>query len=165
MYQQFLHSKHILSTNFPDLRFMLVLQDAVDHNNDLGRKTFAWRHIQATFKAGHDALLEAISASNEDAEVSPEEDEKKQQQHKERKGSLLAPLVGGCHERFLEGRRKAEEFGQLVLEREAVARNAGEGEGKGPEVENVDEKNEETVVDMEIATETKEILEERATKE
>jgi DNA polymerase sigma len=79
-----------------DQLFLLTLQDPADRSNDLGRKSFAWNHIQATFKAAHEMLLKAVNA--------PEPPK-----------SMLEGLVGGCHEAFSEERRMAEAFGQRIL--------------------------------------------------
>ena len=95
---------------------MLVLQDGADRTNDLGRKAFAWKHIQATFKDCHEAMLRAIETSTSGdsgaAGVGAGAGEDGRQR------SLLAPLVAGCHERFVEERAKAEEYGRRVMERE-----------------------------------------------
>jgi hypothetical protein len=80
---------------------MLVLQDPADRFNDLGRKAFAWRHIQATFVAARDALLRDINA-------------------KEPPESLLKELVGGCEEVFGPKREAAKMYARKVDEPDVV---------------------------------------------
>jgi hypothetical protein len=80
---------------------MLVLQDPADRFNDLGRKAFAWRHIQATFVAARDALLRDINA-------------------KERPESLLKELVGGCEEVFGPKREAAKMYARKLEEPDVV---------------------------------------------
>jgi len=96
--EKWIAAKQLLGTAATDKRFLLVLQDPANLTNDLGRKAFAWKHIQATFKAAHETLQESIKSP------SP---------HK----SLLTPLIGGCHEAFAERRAKMEEYGQMLLDR------------------------------------------------
>jgi DNA polymerase sigma len=76
---------------------MLVLQDPADRTNDLGRKAFAWRHIQATFLKARDTLLRDINA-------------------KDRPESLLKALVGGCEEVFGPKREAAREYARRAEE-------------------------------------------------
>jgi hypothetical protein len=76
---------------------MLVLQDPADRTNDLGRKAFAWRHIQATFLKARDTLLRDINA-------------------KDRPESLLKALVGGCEEVFGPKREAARKYARRAEE-------------------------------------------------
>ncbi|KAF2420751.1 hypothetical protein EJ08DRAFT_738481 [Tothia fuscella] len=111
-------ARHHISAINPDQPYLLTLQDPAEPNNDLGRKGYGIKHIQATLTH----LLEGLRKANGDApgakKVAP-------------RGPLvsrLAPFVGSCYEGFKGRRDIAEEFGKGIRERMEDA--AGEGEGE-----------------------------------
>lgn len=81
--------------------YLLCLQDPADIWNDLGRKTQAIKHIQRTIEFLHLKLRAGLAEVDAAAPAgAPWRGE-----------SLLAPLVGRCHEVYHERRRKIEEYG------------------------------------------------------
>jgi non-canonical poly(A) RNA polymerase PAPD5/7 len=78
--------------------YLLCLQDPADPLNDLGRKGYGFKHIQATM--GH--LLKKL---------------RKYTAH-ENHGttSILAPLVGSCFKTYSKRREMAEAYGRERLE-------------------------------------------------
>jgi non-canonical poly(A) RNA polymerase PAPD5/7 len=100
------------------LGFMLCLQDPADPTNDLGRKTFAWRHVAATFGHAHRRLLRLLRAHDRDLQLP------KRERRRRRRGGEAAPapaafllgeLVGPCARLFARRRRAMRRFGRAVL--------------------------------------------------
>ncbi|OCL11532.1 hypothetical protein AOQ84DRAFT_335749 [Glonium stellatum] len=76
----------------PAQPYLLCLQDPADATNDLGKKAFGIKHVQATFKAIEKELKKDIQENQ--------------------KASLLAPLVGCSYALFKERREKLEDYGK-----------------------------------------------------
>ena len=83
--------------------YLLCLQDPADPTNDLGRKTNAIKHLLRTTKTlRHNLDINLRAAS----------------QGKWEGSSLLLPLVGRCHEVYLERRKRVEEYGLELLRKQ-----------------------------------------------
>ncbi|KAK5137217.1 hypothetical protein LTR08_000722 [Meristemomyces frigidus] len=85
--------------------YLLCLQDPAKPTNDLGRKTNAIKHIQATLRHVGE-LLSSHMRELEECEASGTPWGRE---------SLLELLVGRCNEVYFERRRKVEEYGQAIL--------------------------------------------------
>ncbi|KAF2772609.1 hypothetical protein EJ03DRAFT_324615 [Teratosphaeria nubilosa] len=83
--------------------YLFCLQDPADPVNDLGRKTNGIKHLQAT--------LQGMKRSMENSIIRLEA--ARRQGDDGYKTSLVAILVGRCHEVWDERRRKVEEYGEL----------------------------------------------------
>lgn len=77
----------------PAQPYLLCLQDPADATNDLGKKGFGIKHIQATFQAIEKELRKNIQDNQ--------------------KTSLLAPLVGCSYALFKDRREKLEDYGEI----------------------------------------------------
>ncbi|KAB2580058.1 Non-canonical poly(A) RNA polymerase protein Trf4-1 [Lasiodiplodia theobromae] len=75
-----------------DQPYLLSIRDPADATNDLGRKTFGWKHLQATFKTLNEVLRQKLEKND---------------------GSLLLkPLVGTSFELMEARREKIAAFGR-----------------------------------------------------
>jgi hypothetical protein len=106
---------HDLHVTDPKAPFLLCIQDPADPRNDLGRKAFAWKHIQATFE--HMANYLRRELAKPAAELPPHH-------------SVLAPLIGPYLGMNAERRKACEEFGRLELEVDNAKRGSMEREIK-----------------------------------
>ena len=84
----------------PAQPYLLCLQDPADATNDLGRKGFSIKHVQATFRAIEKELKKNIQDNQ--------------------KTSLLAPLVGCSYALFKDRREKLEDYGETSQHLEAT---------------------------------------------
>lgn len=75
-----------------DQPYLLCIRDPADATNDLGRKTFGWKHLQATLKTLNEVLRQKL-----------EEDDS---------SLLLRPLVGTSFELMKARREKLAAFGR-----------------------------------------------------
>ena len=90
-------------------RYLLCLQDPADPHNDLGRKSYAFKHVQATLHHLANALRGKLTADVERARTGkPVADPEHQ--------CLLRLLVGRCDVVYDERRSKMELFGDGVLD-------------------------------------------------
>ncbi|TKA72905.1 hypothetical protein B0A55_05350 [Friedmanniomyces simplex] len=107
--------------------YLLCLQDPADPTNDLGRKSNAIKHLQASCQyvlIGVRKKLELVDA---------------RRRTEWRQDSILDGVVGRCHEVLQERRRRVEEWGKEKAELEELRRReegaVGTGEaGGGQEV-------------------------------
>lgn len=105
MLEQMLAGQRRLSMIDPIRPYMLCLQDPADAFNDLGRKAYSIKHVQATLNELRNQLREKV-ALYEDSSTSEV-------------GSLLSPLVGSSFELYEGRRKKLEAYGNAVLGRDA----------------------------------------------
>jgi len=97
--------------------YMLCLQDPADINNDLGRKSFAFKHVQATMKEMHANLTVLVGASKE--------------RGKARLECLLRAVVGRCDYVYDDRRARLELFGEeCVRNPQPLYRVGPEGEAE-----------------------------------
>lgn len=78
----------IRNREFP---WFLCLQDPCDKNNDLGRRAFAWKHIQATFQGTLKVLESCL-------------------EHPDKQFLMLGPLVGPAHKTYVDTRLRVEQY-------------------------------------------------------
>jgi DNA polymerase sigma len=90
-----------LEFNDPKAPFFLCLEDPADPFNDLGRKAFAWKHIQATFE--HMATQLQRELAKPAGDIPPYT-------------SLLAPLIGPYLSMSAEQRNMCQKYGRSQLE-------------------------------------------------
>lgn len=115
----------------PNLRqpYLLCLQDPADASNDLGRKAYAIKHIQATFGRARWTMIGAMAAWNRRSNISLEGGKQL---------GLLDPLVCTSYEHFNASRDKVKGFGaseshevgSKQVRGRRPGRNWGCGEGK-----------------------------------
>ena len=79
--------------------YMLSLRDPADETNDLGRKGVAIMHVQVTLRDLHYQLINDTKVNT--------------------RPSLLAPLVGNSYLLQLERRRKLQEYGRDLKDKQA----------------------------------------------
>ncbi|CAN9161581.1 unnamed protein product [Alternaria alternata] len=79
--------------------YMLSLRDPADETNDLGRKGVAIKHVQVTLRDLHYQLVNDTKVNT--------------------RPSLLAPLVGNSYLLQLERRRKLQEYGRDLKNKQA----------------------------------------------
>jgi non-canonical poly(A) RNA polymerase PAPD5/7 len=79
--------------------YMLSLRDPADETNDLGRKGVAIKHVQVTLRDLHYQLVNDTKVNT--------------------RPSLLAPLVGNSYLLQLERRRKLQEYGRDLKDKQA----------------------------------------------
>ena len=103
------------------LGFMLCLQDPADPANDLGRKTFAWRHVAATM--GHACRRLERLVRLHDRPGLPA----KRGRGGAAPAFLLGELVGPCARMYAWRRRAARRFGRSLVPRARAAPVVGAG--------------------------------------
>jgi non-canonical poly(A) RNA polymerase PAPD5/7 len=108
--EQHLEGLHKLALIDPLQPYLLCLQDPADPFNDLGKKGYGYKHIQATFKR-------LKSYINQEAALSTKEGWK---------GSILDRTVGPCFEAYKARRAMTEAYGQEILDAERAAKEAEE---------------------------------------
>lgn len=99
-------------------RFLLCLQDAADPYNDLGKKSFAIKHVQATLNRLYNQMMLNLKPKK----LPPD-------------SSLLRPLVGRCDLVYDERRAKLELYGESIMDgaNKESGRPSGVGEEGGPD--------------------------------
>jgi len=92
-------------------RYLLCLQDPADSYNDLGKKSFAIKDIQATFKSLHEYL---------DGVLKPGAEEKDDGDYSRYDGGMRVPilrrLVGRCDQVYDQNRTRLDLFGAELLD-------------------------------------------------
>jgi non-canonical poly(A) RNA polymerase PAPD5/7 len=123
-YKQYLEGLHRLALIDPMQPYLLCLQDPADPLNDLGRKAYGWKHIQATFKTLRGSIDQQMANSRLEGW----------------KGSIIAKAVGPCFEAYKARRAITEAYGQEILERERAKKEAEEkaAEKKAVQAETAD---------------------------
>jgi non-canonical poly(A) RNA polymerase PAPD5/7 len=123
-HKQYLQGLHELALIDPMQPYLLCLQDPADPLNDLGRKGYGWKHIQATFKTVRGSINQQMANSNREGW----------------KGSIIAKAVGPCFEAYKARRAITEAYGQEILEKERAKKEAEEkaAEEKAVETETAD---------------------------
>lgn len=101
MFQRLAGQYHI-GVEDPTQPYMLCLQDPADPENDLGRKGYGFKHIQATLKHLHTNIVKALSTQK--------------QAHALGNFSILDEAIGPCFERFQGRRAMAEDFGRKAVQ-------------------------------------------------
>jgi predicted nucleotidyltransferase len=97
--ERYVHASWELSAANPSMPFLLCLQDPTDKHNDVGRKTYAWKHIAESIKRLKEGLEQRLAESEEGSGVE----------------SFLNDLVG-THDRLLSERReRIRQYGAKVL--------------------------------------------------
>ena len=86
--------KHLIKNSNPQKPYLLCLQDPADAYNDLGKHSYAIKHVQNTFKKMHNSLKVALSLAQSTQEY---ED-----------WSFLAPMVQANYSLFEINRRNIE---------------------------------------------------------
>jgi non-canonical poly(A) RNA polymerase PAPD5/7 len=136
---------------------MLSLRDPADETNDLGRKGIAIKHVQATLRELHYQLLF-------DAKVNT-------------RPSILGPLVGSSYMLQLERRRRLQQYGRSLMDKEQkhlsyIARAVREADrpGQSKPEQAVGEKppkdaDEETLKDVDVEAEDTEARKKEREKE
>lgn len=61
--ERYVHAMCELAAANPTMPFLICVQDPADKHNDVGRKTFAWKHIVETFKYMRSDLESSLAAS------------------------------------------------------------------------------------------------------
>lgn len=89
--------------NFP---WFLTLQDPASPKNDLGKRTFAAKHIKMTMHHLRSRLVYSARHWEEDHKM------RRQYPHE----SMLLTVVGRCHEMWHARRKRMEAYGQEVLD-------------------------------------------------
>ncbi len=88
--------------------YLLSLQDPANDSNDLGRNSYAIKHVQAVFNKARQSILSAL----EQGQVQPEG------HGKEGTWSYLDPLVRADYKSFEENRSKVEHFAKDRLSKD-----------------------------------------------
>ncbi|KAI4117739.1 MAG: hypothetical protein LQ345_002088 [Seirophora villosa] len=86
----------------PRQPYLLCLQDPADPQNDLGRKAYAIKHIQATFGMARETIKGAMEVWDRHSDLRSD---------KSAKLGLLDALVGGNYEEFTSDRHRVEMYG------------------------------------------------------
>lgn len=90
--------------------YLLCLQDPADADNDLGRKGYGWKHIQATIRALRSSIVQQMSLTRS-GEITE---------------SFLGKAIGPCFQAYKARRAITEAYGQEILDREGSRKEAEE---------------------------------------
>ena len=104
--------------------YLLCLQDPADPYNDLGRKSFAWKHIQATLSSLHADLSAAVEGKLP-----------KGGPRRNRNQPILRMLVGRCDQTYDDRRARLELYGDGFVQGIDEAQGQGQIEDPIPEGE------------------------------
>ncbi|GAB7352631.1 hypothetical protein MBLNU459_g3003t1 [Dothideomycetes sp. NU459] len=94
-----LHGRRRIQKPAAHQRYLLCLQDPADPYNDLGKKSFAIKDVQATLKHLHAGLESSLAGEGRDALMAP----------------LIRKLVGRCDQLYDRRRAALELFGDGYL--------------------------------------------------
>ncbi|KAL9014000.1 MAG: hypothetical protein Q9173_001342 [Seirophora scorigena] len=91
-----------MASSNPQRPYLLCLQNPADPQDDLGRKAYAIKHIQATFGMARETIKGAMEAWDRRSDLTSD---------KGAKLGLLDALVGGNYKQFNSDRHKVEMYG------------------------------------------------------
>jgi non-canonical poly(A) RNA polymerase PAPD5/7 len=123
-HEQYLKGLQKLTLIDPMQPYLLCLQDPADPLNDLGRKGYGYKHIQATFKYLEEEIRREATQSTQQGW----------------KGSILGRAVGPCFKAYETRRAITEAYGQEILDKQRAEKEAEEkaAEKKAVEAETAD---------------------------
>ncbi|KAF2664468.1 hypothetical protein BT63DRAFT_90232 [Microthyrium microscopicum] len=97
--QRYEHALAELTLANPTMQFLPCIQDPADKHNDLGHKTFEWKHIAATFRFLHKDLTGKLELSEQGDGLQ----------------TFLDTALGDYHATFSKDRQRGQEYGRGLV--------------------------------------------------